>query len=166
MKFHLEHTFKNVDLAAYEAIYLDETFNRALMPIAELKSREELERREEGRRLFRKVKVVPQRNLPAVVKKLVNGDIVSVEESWFDRDKHRIEWQQHLSILPGKLRVAGSVEFVPVSGGVRRVLTGDVDVDVFGIGKIIEKTVVDNLKETYDKIALFTQKWIDEGRAS
>jgi hypothetical protein len=166
MKFDIDHTFTGISRAAYEQLFLDETFNEAMKSVAGLKERALLEKREEGGRLFRKIRVVPDRELPAIMKKLVSGDLVNVEESWFDPAKHTVEWTNHMSMLGDKLEMHGVVEFLETPNGARRRLTGELRVHIFGVGKLIEKAVVDNVIETYGKIAPFTQQWIDQKKVA
>lgn len=162
MNFTIEHTFRNISRDDYEQkVFLSEVFNDAIKSVAGLRSRELLDKKDEGGRLFRRVRMQPEREFPAVIKKLLNGDLISTEESWFDAAKHTVEWQTKLSVLADKVKLTGRVEFVEVPGGVKRRLTGNIDVAVFGVGRIIEKTVVDDLVSTYEKIAKFTQTWID-----
>ena len=47
MKFEISHTFRNIDVDRYIKLFFDETFNEAMKPIAGLKSRELLEKKDE-----------------------------------------------------------------------------------------------------------------------
>lgn len=163
MNFTIEHTFKNISVADYELrVFMDERFNEAIKGVAGLRSRELQERKEEGGKVYRRIRMQPEREFPAVMKKLLNGDLITTEESWFDAARHVVEWTSKLSVLADKVKLSGRVEFTEVPGGVRRKLTGSIDVSIFGVGKVVEKAVVDDLTSTYEKIAAFTQRWIDE----
>lgn len=163
MNFSIEHTFRNIALLDYEQkVFLDETFNEAIKGVAGLRSRQLLERKDDQGKLYRRIRMQPEREFPAVMKKMLNGDLITTEESWFDSARHVVEWKSTLSVLSDKVKLVGKVEFAEVPGGVRRRLTGSIDVSVFGVGKIIEKAVVDDLTATYEKISKFTQAWIDD----
>lgn len=165
MRFKIEHSFSRISREAYERLFVDEEFNAALKPVCALRSRELLERREEGGRLFRKVRVVPERDFPPAIKKLITGELSYTEESWLDPTRHVLDWTSKTSILTEKLSLSGQVSFHEIPDGCRRVLEGEIKVNVFGVGRLVEKGIIDNLEETYDKIALFTQQWIDKSRA-
>lgn len=163
MNFTIEHTFKNIALSDYESkVFMSEVFNEAIKGVAGLRSREVQERKEVNGKLFRKIRMQPERDLPAVLKKLVSGDLITTEESWFDPKTHSVEWTNKLSVLSDKVKLNGRVEMTEVPGGVKRKLTGTIDVSIFGVGKLVEKAVIDDLTATYEKIAAFTQRWIDD----
>ena len=166
MKFEIDNTFTGISRDAYEQLFLDDAFNVAMKPIAGLKTREMLEKRQEGGRLYRKIKVIPDRELPAIMKKLAHGDLVNTEDSWFDPVKHTLEWKSSMSVMTDKIKIGGLIEFLEAPGGVRRRLTGEIKVSIFGVGGMIEKAVVDNIVETYAKITGFTQKWVNEKKVA
>ena len=165
MKFTIDDSFSNIDRAGFEKLFLDEEFNRAMMSVSELKTRELLDRREEGGKLHRRIKVVPQRDLPGFMKKLIQGELTYIEESVFDPARHVLDWTSQVSVMSDKIKLFGKVEFLEAPNGARRRLTGEMNVSVFGVGGMIEKAVVANLEETYRKITVFTQSWIDGKRS-
>jgi len=165
MKFDFAHTFKNITLEKYEELFFDEAFNEAMKPVAELKSREMLEKREENGKIIRKIRVVPSRNFPGPVKKLMgDGELSYMEDNSFDKVTHVLDWRSKTSVLTDKIKMSGQIIFSQSPAGVQRRVTGEVSVSVFGLGGMVEKLIVDNIRETYDKIATFTQKWIDGAR--
>jgi hypothetical protein len=62
-----------------------------------------------------------------------------------------------------KVECAGTIEFRPVDGGVRRLVEGAIKVKLFGVGGMVEKLIVADIERSYVKAAAFTQRWIDEG---
>lgn len=164
MRFDIVHTFKNISLTAYEELFFDEAFNTAMMPTAGVKRREVLSQEETGGVLRKRLRVFPERDFPPPVNKLIKGELSYVELAEFDRAKHRQTWTSEISVMPDKIKMAGEISFRDVPGGVERRITGECSVDLFGIGKMVEKLITDNLKETYDKIAAFTQRYIDDSK--
>src|SRR5688572_23328864 len=73
MKFEISHTFRNIDVDRYIKLFFDDAFNEAMKPIAGLKSREVLEKKDEPGFMTRKVRVVPIRDLPGPMKALLKG---------------------------------------------------------------------------------------------
>ena len=166
MKIDVAHTFKNITLEKYVALFFDDAFNEAMKPVADLKERVTLEKKEVDGKIVRKVRVVPTRNFPGPVKKIMgDGELSYIEDNSFDPKTHVLDWNSKVSVLTDKIKMSGKIYFKEVPGGVERRVTGDAVVSVFGVGGMIEKVVVDNIRETYDNIARFTQKWIDDGRA-
>jgi hypothetical protein len=165
MRFDIAHVFKNITLADYENLFFDDSFNEAMKPVAGLKKRETLERREENGKLIKKTRVFPERDFPGPIKKLIDGELSYTEDSTFDRATHTLEFRSKVSVLSDKIKLGGTIHFREVAGGIERRIVGEAGVSVFGLGGMIEKAIVDNLKETYDKIAKFTQEWIDGNKA-
>jgi hypothetical protein len=167
MKFEIVHTFKNVTVDQYIKLFFDDAFNDALRATASLKSREVLEKKEENGKLYRKVRVVPGVELPAAVKPLLKGGELSyLEITTMDFAKKVQSFETQVNITD-KVKISGEVHFLPApGGGVLRKLFFDVSASIFGLSGIIEKSTRDQMLQTYDKIAVFTQKWIDDGKAA
>jgi hypothetical protein len=164
VKFTIKHVFRNITLEAYERLFFDEAFNDAIMPIAGLKSRVQVELKEENGIVHRKTRVIPIRDFPPPINKLVSGELSYVEVADFHRAEHRHVWRSDISVMPDKIKMGGDITFAPSGDGVVRTVTGECKVSIFGIGGIVEKIIVDNIVETYDKVARFTQRWIDDGK--
>lgn len=166
MKFEISHTFRNIDADRYVKLFFDDAFNEAMKPVAGLKSREVLEMKDEGGVMRRKVRVVPIREFPGPLKALLKGGELSyVEDTAMSWAKKVQTFSSSLNFTD-KIKISGEIHFTDApSGGAKRTLHIDVTASIFGLGGMIEKATKDNLIETYDKIAAFTQKWIDDGKA-
>lgn len=157
MNLKIEHVFTRVTRDAYEALIFDEAFTRALDPAAGLKQHELLAERREGGRVVRRVKVWPDQ-LPAAMRKTHDGELTYIEDQSFDPQRHVLTWKRTGAAFE-KVGMAGEIAFEAT--GVRRVVTAEIKVDVFGVGRLIEKSIAKSLVETYDRMAAFTQQWID-----
>jgi len=166
MKFSIKNVFTGITLAQYESLFFDKTFNEAMMPVAGLKRREELEAREEKGIIHRRLHVVPERDFPPPLNKFIKGELSYIEIGAFDPAAHHQKWTSEISVLPDKVKLGGDVTFKAVPAGVERVVSGTCTVSIFGLGGVIEKIIVDNLEETYAKVSKFTQQYIDAGKAS
>jgi hypothetical protein len=166
VKFEISHTFRKIDVDRYLKLFFDDAFNEAMKPIAGLKSREVLEKKEEGGLLHRKVRVVPIREFPGPLKALLKGGELSyLENTTMDWAKKVQKFSSELNFTD-KIKISGEIHFTATANGdTKRTLFLDVTASIFGLGGMIEKVTRDNLQETYDKIAQFTQKWIDDGKA-
>lgn len=162
MKFKAEHTFRGIDLPTYEKLYFDEAFNVELCKATGLE-RTLVKRDVVGSKLVRAVKVSPQgRDIPAPVAAVLGGSKFEYTEHMdYDLGEYLGRWRTEPFVLKDKILSSGTVSFSAVQGGVRRVVEGDVQVKVFGVGGIIERFVVADVDKSYSKAAEFTQAWID-----
>jgi hypothetical protein len=162
MKFHVEHTFRGIDLPAYERLFFDEPFNIELCKHTKLgRTLVKLEDKD-GRRL-RVVRVAPERDIPAPVAKVLGTTKLEFTESVdYQLGAGSARWSSEPSILRDKVESRGTFSFQVAPGGVRRVVDGVVNVKIFGVGGLVERFVVADIEKSYDKAAEFTQRWIDE----
>lgn len=160
MKFRVEHTYDGVTFPEYEAIHFDEVFNTALSESVKLgRSVLKLERTPE--RIVRHVKIEPAREIPGPVAKLLGGNKFSyVEELEYELGKGRGTWRTITSVLTDKIDSRGTLELVAAGSSVKRVVSGDIKVGIFGVGGIVEKFVVSDVEKSYDAAAAFTREWL------
>jgi hypothetical protein len=159
MKFEITHTFA-VTPEQYEEIYFDEAFGAAQCEAVNL-GRKLLKLEKTPTRIVRHVRVEPSRELPAPVAKLLGGGSFSyVEEVDYDVATRSLRWRTVPSIAPEKVESSGTVQFIADGAGTKRLLRGDINVKVFGLGGIIEKFVVGDVEKSYEKAAAFTREWI------
>jgi hypothetical protein len=166
MKFRIEHVLQSIDLAAYERLYFDEPFQSALGEAVKIDR--ELLRLDRGpERIVRHVRVRPEREIPAPVAKLLGGKRLGyVDELEYEIGRYHGTWRIVPAGLAAKIAIGGTLDFAAVAGGVRRVLAGEIDVNLFGLGGLVEKLVVSNIEKSYDDAAAFTARWIAGGRSS
>lgn len=164
MHFRVEHTFTQIDLERYEALYFDEPFNIALCEAIDL--RRELKTHElNARRLVRVVTVGPEREIPpAAAGILKTNRIEYTEHIDYTFGQYQGTWKTVSSVLTDKVDSRGTFEFIATEGGVRRVVVGDIKVKLFGVGGVVEKFIVGDIERSYEKAATFTQSWIDQGK--
>jgi hypothetical protein len=164
MRFRIEHTFRTIDLPDYESLFFDEAFQSAMGEGVKIDRQLVRLDRQPGR-ITRHVRVAPDREMPAPVAKLLGGRrLAYTEELDYEPGRYRGTWRIVPGIAADKITVGGTLAFEPVSGGVRRVLVGDIEAKLFGLGGLVERVVVSNVESSYDDAALLTQLWIDEGR--
>jgi hypothetical protein len=163
MKFKVEHVFRGISLADYEALYLDEPFNIAVCKDVEL-DREVVKRELKGKHLTRVVKCAPRREIPGPAAAIIGASKLEYTEYLeYDMGSNKGTWKTVSGILSDKIESAGTFSFAQKGGGVARILEGEVKVKIFGLGGVVEKFIVSDVEKSYDKVATFTQKWIDKG---
>ena len=162
MRFKADHTFRGIDLPAYEKLYFDEPFNIELCKATRL-DRSLVKLETAGAKLTRAVKVSPEgRDIPGPVAAVLGGSKFEYTEYMdYELGKYQGRWRTEPFVLRDKILSSGTVAFSAVPGGVRRLVEGDIQVKIFGVGGLIERFVVGDVEKSYAKAAEFTQKWID-----
>ena len=160
MKFRVQHTFQKITLADYEKLYFDEEFNQGLCKAVKL-SRDIIKLQSDEREYQRVVKVGPDRQLPKPMAKVLKTDRLFYEEhlnyTWGSMSG---QWRTIPMVLANKVSSEGTFAFEEVGSGVLRTVEGDISVNVLGVGSVIEKYIVEDVKRSYDEAASFTQSWI------
>jgi hypothetical protein len=131
--------------------------------VASVKSLEEMERREEGARVHRRIRVIPDRAVPAPLGALLRDEVAFIEDSVFDRDALTVDWRCTASVWSDRLDLSGTTTFRAEGDGVERRIVGELHVRALGVGTMIERLLASDMKETHGRIALLAQRWIDEG---
>lgn len=165
--FTVRHTFEGVDVDTFwEKIFFDQEFNRRLY-LDELKfeTYEVVEQQSEPNGVVtRRVRQTPRSDAPAVVKKLVGDSVSYIEEGRFDPQTKRWRYSITPSKMADKIRIGGEFWVEPKGeNAVERVCTVDLEVKVFGVGKTVEGFIEKQTKDSYEKAASFTQRYIREG---
>lgn len=163
MKFRIDQPFTGVPLDRFVEIYFSEAFNEAVAPVSGMKERRLVheERRADGT-LFRRVRLVPAVPIPKVLESVIAGRQVAYDEVCiYDPRAH--EARYHIEHKAGdRLRVQGIIRFQEREGAVHRVVDGEVEVRIFGLGTVVERFVESEVRKGYDKIAAFLQRYIDD----
>jgi hypothetical protein len=120
-----------------------------------LGSYRELERREEPDAIYRRMAVSAELPEPlrALVRRVV-GDASAgyVEEQWRSRSEREVRWRIVPNILADRARIEGVVRIEP--RGPRRcvrILDGVVELNVLGVGRVLERAAVSMVIDSYAK---------------
>jgi hypothetical protein len=87
--------------------------------------------------------------LPEAAKKVLGDRLGWFEESVFDRKQHKIRFWVEPDFFKGRYRCEGEQLFVETDEGFDRVMTVELEVGVLLVGRIVEKHILERLKETY-----------------
>lgn len=167
MKYVIDQEFRCESVERFRDVYFSEDFNNRVAGEIGLKERRLVEEKtlDDGR-VLRRVRMVPNVQLPAALKKLIGDHEIAYDEvSTFDPAKNEVEYFID-SKAKDRVSVTGIIRFVPSSGGVRRVIDCEVSAKVFGLGGVIEKLIESEVKKGYEKIALVMQRYLDETATS
>lgn len=112
---------------------------------------------------FRKSKVQPNMDAPAAVKKVLGDGLSFVESGTYREGSKRYRFDVEPSKLAEKIRIQGDMRTESDGDDACfRVVEFSIDVKIFGVGKIIEGFVENNTRDSYDRSAAFTNKYIVE----
>jgi hypothetical protein len=149
----------------WSKIFFDENYSRALF-IGALKFESwEVRRFEESDSEIRRVvDAVPKApDLPGPLKKLIQNGAGYREDGIFDKATRRHTVNVTPTSLPDRLIISGVTVAEPVSDNqCRRVYLARVEANIFGVGGMLEKRILDDLSKSYDVAATFTNGWIKD----
>jgi uncharacterized protein DUF2505 len=161
-QFDFEHVFRAPSTDAVFAAYFDPTHQVEQDREIEIVEREILELVDDGETLRRVCRVVPRRQLPALVKPFISGPLHYLETvTWYRRDE-MIVIDIRPSMLRGRVQIQGTYRLDRVGPeAIRRRYTGEVSVDIALIATRIERGIVQELGKSIPVAASCTQLWLD-----
>jgi hypothetical protein len=163
MQFVLEHRFA-LDRDKYEQeVYFDAGLRARIDRAIKILSRQRLET-EDNESIFRRVDLVkPERDLPSVARTILSGrSLEYIETATYYKGEHRIAWSISSKLLPEKFRGGGEVHLLENANHVIRRISGEVEISIFALGNMIEKMIINGIRESYNKAAEITSIWIAE----
>lgn len=161
----VEHTFPCSEDTFWDKVFFDEEYNRRMFIEAlRFPYWRELSAEDRGDHIVRVVEVEPSLGeLPAALQKVVGEGLRYREEGRFDKKSRHYGIHIVPSRLADKMNVDGEL-FTQSLGEnqFKRIFTATVNVKIFGLGSMIEKRLVSDLKRSYDLGAQFTTEFLRE----
>lgn len=161
----VEHTFACSEDTFWDKVFFDDEYNRRMFHEAlRFPYWKELSKEDRGDHILRVVEVEPALgDLPAAIQKVVGEGLRYKEEGRFDKKSRHYGIRIVTNRLSDKIQVDGEL-FTQSLGDnqFKRIFTAAVSVKVFGVGSMIEKRLVADLKRSYDIGAQFTAEFIRE----
>jgi len=117
---------------------------------------------EDGRTAGWKFEVWAVSDVPRAARKVMGDKAGWIEQTEYDFDQHRMTFSTKPFIFPDKVTCTGTYALLPSAGGFRREIIGDLEVRVRLAGKLAEKFIVKNLKETYEAEFQIYLKFLEE----
>ena len=162
MRFCADHCIRGLGPRAYEALYFDEDFNRALCDALAMERQLTL-RKVTAETIERRVAIAPRRNIPAALATLLGGRRIAyaerVEYTW---GSLRGYWTLEPAFMADRVKGRGDFIFSAAPGGTRRVVAGELTVNIFGMGRVAERAIVAEVERSYDAAAEFTTAYVAE----
>ncbi len=165
MKLDVRH-FYPCSPERYWEMYWDSSFDDLLMTGSTF-DRDVVEEREEGGMHVRRLRFTPHDTLPRPVAKIVGSDRLVYEQlNTFDRERGVLSWKVLPTFLDAKyakkVTAGGTLSAVAAAGGCESVAAGDISVNVMFIGGQVEKQILGQIKEAYDRMAVLGGQWLGE----
>lgn len=161
LEYTIEDEFETT-VDAYWEMFFSQAYNDALWPHIDVEY-ERLEFREEddGAVIHRRQRLTPKREIPRALKRLVNGAISYEESNVFRRADSQMKVVVTPNFMASSLDSGGTYTVVPAGEGkVRRIWKGHVACKVPMVGGTVEKTIADQVKDSYRRTTEFTRQWI------
>ncbi len=162
VKFSIDMLTRRVSFDRWRSVYNSQEFNDYVRAETRVRDRtivsfETLPSGQEKRRL----RVVPDVNLPGPVRKLVgDSEIVYHEITVYD-PKTRTARLDIETEATDKVKVGGDVRYILTDDSVRVQFDGEVSVSVFGVGGIIERFIANEVKQRYASLEKLLQEYVD-----
>jgi hypothetical protein len=160
----IEHVLSCTDDTFWK-VFFDPEYNKELfLKVLEFDAWKLVSLDEKPDRIERVVDVVPKLgDLPGPLKKLAEGGAGYRERDVFDRAQKRMRTDIEPSTLQGKLTINGNMFTQPAGEGkCRRIYDINVTAKIFGVGGMIESRILGDVKASYEKAAVFTNRWVKE----
>lgn len=160
MRFRIEDEF-DTDPGTYWEVFWDERFNEEQAARLRLRERQVTERVEDDSSLRRVVRVVPERDLPAAMRRVVPGGLAYTEHDHWDKRSGVLRIRVEFPGLGDRFRLDSTYRLTPLGPGrLRREYAGEIEVRVPLIGGQIEKLVVADMERSYAQAAALMREWL------
>lgn len=148
----------NCDIETFWKTFLDEGFSKELhMKHAGAKDYEVLERTDTKRRL----RIVPQVNMPGPIKKLLGDRFAYEEVGELDRERNTWTWHLEPSSMRDKLTTKGVFRLEPKGEGkCERIDEATIEAKIFGVGKLFEGTTEGEVRGAWAREVKAIHEWL------
>ncbi len=159
MQFRFVHDF-DVEPAGFWAMFFSEAFENELFRGLKMKTWKVLERREDGGKLHRTVKLEPDMAVPSWATSVVK-ETGYTEIDVFYRAESKMDVKIDPAVMRDRFQLQGVFAVTPLGPGrCRREFAGEIKVSVPLLGGRIEKFMVDQIRDGYDQAARITRDYL------
>ena len=145
MQFEIEHILPCSAEKAW-SVFFDDAFEKALSEKQTHLNRTIIRDDHTGHLHIREIHVAVQRELPALLTKLVGDDIGYTQEERIEHQKLVMEWTVRSEKLGERFRASGEYKMSDIEGGCKRIVRGEVSFDFPVVGGRIEKMIASELR--------------------
>ena len=159
MKIEVRHRF-DCTPERYWEMYWHPEFDQMLNKRSTV-TREVVDENDDGTVLYRRLRFTPDRELPRAASRILGSTkLVYEQDNYLDRARGVMTWEVLPSVLPGKVNAKGSFAVSAVPGGCELAVVGEVQVKLRFIGGMVEQTIVDSVKQSYEMMAEISREWL------
>jgi hypothetical protein len=160
MKFTIAHEFE-CDPATFWEIFFDLEYQKEMYSGLKIKERTVLLFEEDEHEIRRRIKIMPERDLPGALKSVMKGDLGYIEHNVYYKGKDVMNVRIEPTLMKDRFRMEAVFRVVPLGPRrIRREFTGEISVSVPLLGGQIEKLVIADVRKSYDQAALTTARWV------
>lgn len=153
--------------ADYWRAFFDDDCTREQYDLIGVRSFEVKERRESESSLVRTLRVSPERDFPAFMRKIFGASLGFTETTTFHRERGVAETSVIPDMMANRIDIAGTHSIIEnAAGGLSRVFEGHIGIAIPLVGKRIETLVYDDLVKSYRQSSEVTQAWLDRWAAN
>jgi hypothetical protein len=164
MRSTLEQVFDVPAERLWALYFFDEAHGRALSEHLGLRVLDDqLQHEGAGARLIvrRQLRVVSQRELPPVLRRLVSGALVMQETGEFNAERRRYSVRIELPLVGGLVECGSEFTWDELPGGpMRRLWEGWCTAKIPLVGRRIERAILGELAVTIARSHAFTNRWL------
>lgn len=165
----IHHVYECDEDTFWSDILFDQDFNRRLFLEHLAFEQWEVARFEESdSEIRREVVIRPVTgDLPKPLVALVGDNLGFREEGVFDKQRRRYTFSIIPNRLRDKLHISGEIHVEPRDGQrSERFVRLEVEAKIFGLGSVIEKRIIADTRESYDKGHAFAKKMLADRASS
>lgn len=160
MRVAIDHVFAGIRAAAYETLYFDEAFNESLGRHLHM-GRKLVRLDRDADRIVRHVRFEPAQDPDSPAKQAFGSSRASfLEELDYDTRARRGSWKTIPNMFAERVKSTGTIAFVDVPEGTKRIVEGEVVVKLFGFGGRVEKMIVAEIVKSYAETTAFTRAYL------
>jgi hypothetical protein len=160
-KFTLTHEI-NCNLDTFWKTFLDQDFNtRLYVEVLGFPDWTIVEQTDTDTLASRKVTAQPKMDVPGPVQKLIGSNFRFTEEGSMTKPERIWRWKMTPSTLADKLFTSGAVRAEAIGADkTRRFADMSIEAKIFGIGGLIESSAEKQMRDGWDKSAVFMNKFL------
>lgn len=160
-KFTVTHEI-NTDVEGFWKLFFDKEFNEKLykdgLGFSDFRL---LEQKDSDAGVTRKVTGTPKMTVPGPVAKILGSSFSYVEDGSLDKKSNTWKWSITPSTAADKIKSGGTLRIEAAGPGkVRRIAELYVEAKIFGIGGMIETATEKDLRDGWDKSAVFMNQYL------
>ena len=147
----------------WDRLFFDQDFNEGVYREMGFETYAvEREERNEAGDVERVVRGVPPLRVPGIIKRRLDGRVYYREEGQLEAATGVWSFVSQPSVVPDQVDIRGRIHLEPHPEGCTHVCELNTRITAWGIGRLIERIVDRNTRESYTVFTAFTNRWARE----